>query len=908
MQFILYINKINSMALQDVVSNSAKEIKDALKNSTDSTNTEYISSAQYNSKPINDIYGADMDIVVNTQSGSKAKVDRLNILPSNVAFEFNTYKNWAPFSILTQPINMEIEQEGETYEDEKGVITYSKIVTMDDTGSAGPIGRRSLFNLYTAVTDTNELLMSNNSPLLDIRTDEDYVNNRRLFARTCDIKSLVAASASGMLGVETYNWSDFMYCKYLGKVSNEYMITLRRFPYPPGDHINVINEYESGSENTKHPGDIGRMITWLGTPGNEMSNILKYTVNIPYKRFDAKIEEIDEDKQHDGEGILGSLMSLGEKRNADIYKQGLGGDQQLNLLRNTLGLIPKVGNAASSLIADSPTSYKQWQTNYDANKSYGPLDVITTAYQRRGAQDGGLEFEQNIQLQFEYEMRSYDGVNAKAAMLDLIANVLATCYTTGKFWGGAYRFLGASASNVFANNPAFMERNGNMAEHTKRIADMMTGSSYTNENADASKRMSDYMDRSHGDSGIASSNSSGNTPNNIINGVTQVVSNLFSNFSNLIQNAGSSLGALLYGGLVNKLGRPAVLCVNSLLSDAPTGLWHLTIGNPKAPIMTMGNMYIKECSIEHTGPLGLDGFPTGLKVNVTLSHAKPRDNTAIERMYMQGDYRIYSPMGTKIEKMYKGAPLLSSLSKFRNTAVKKNLSKEQIKNQKRRFYIPDNIPEDKVSSLTDDGILTYGLQRYFGTSNSTNYLNIISREALFGSTRTDEANEHDNVTDVMKSTEQKIKDLERDIKDAESKQKEINDKMGVTFSGADIYDGDGSTKTTIKMNQDGSITLLDTLNKDESIDIIFDENDGLMYKKGNEWATITDKELEDKLKQIARDGWAVSEDGANKRWNNGLKKVTMQNIDEYVKSRKDYFEQKALIQTYKEQLGVLKSK
>ena len=87
----------------------------------------------------------------------------------------------------------------------------------------------------------------------------------------------------------------------------------------------------------------------------------------------------------------------------------------------------------------------------------------------------------------------------------------------------------------------------------------------------------------------------------------------------------NDVGGMLLSGRLNELGRPVKAATNSLLSPAPVGLWHVTIGNPKAPIMSIGNMVITDCAIEHYGPLGIDDFPTGLKVSVTLSRGKPRD-------------------------------------------------------------------------------------------------------------------------------------------------------------------------------------------------------------------------------------------------------------------------------------------
>ena len=56
----------------------------------------------------------------------------------------------------------------------------------------------------------------------------------------CSVKDLVEASREGLLGKSTYDYSDFMYCKHLGKVPNNYLITLRRFPLPVDDYISTL--------------------------------------------------------------------------------------------------------------------------------------------------------------------------------------------------------------------------------------------------------------------------------------------------------------------------------------------------------------------------------------------------------------------------------------------------------------------------------------------------------------------------------------------------------------------------------------------------------------------------------------------------------------------------------------------
>ena len=96
--------------------------------------------------------------------------------------------------------------------------------------------------------------------------------------------------------------------------------------------------------------------------------------------------------------------------------------------------------------------------------------------------------------------------------------------------------------------------------------------------------------------------------------------------------------------LKDTLGRPQMYAFNSILTGDNTGLWHVTIGNPRNPIAVMGNMILTDAKVTQYGPLGMDDFPTGLKVTVTLKHARPRDMVDIQKMYTRGIAAIYTPI------------------------------------------------------------------------------------------------------------------------------------------------------------------------------------------------------------------------------------------------------------------------
>ena len=182
------------------------------------------------------------------------------------------------------------------------------------------------------------------------------------------------------------------------------------------------------------------------------------------------------------------------------------------------------------------------------------------------------------------------------------------------------------------------------------------------------------------------------------------------NILDTIKKLANNLGGMLISGFLNKMGRPQKVMYNALLSPAPIGFWHVTIGNPRHPIMSIGNMVITDCSIEHCGPLGIDDFPTGLKVTVSLDRGKPRDLRDIEKLYMHGTDRIYSSMGDKVFDMYKNAKL------YKDTRTNPDSYKPVTK------YATINIPADSKSkptiSMPDYDSINLSLMKYFGTTDT----------------------------------------------------------------------------------------------------------------------------------------------------------------------------------------------
>jgi hypothetical protein len=307
---------------------------------------------------------------------------------------------------------------------------------------------------------------------------------------------------------------------------------------------------------------------------------------------------------------------------------------------------------------DGGVPYKGYQDWRDSTKIYGPVDAIKHTYMRN---DEGLTFDQKLTLVFEYELKSYNGINPRQAMLDLLSNVLNVTYTTGTFFGGSHRATGAHQSNLFANLNIFKCKGG----------------------------FTDFVDAFAKDIGEVGKRISGQTQK-----------------SGGIKETLNQIGGMLLAGLLNSFGRPQKAMFNSLLSPAPTGFWHVTIGNPKHPIMSIGNMIITNTTIEHMGPLGLDDFPTGLKVTVDLTRGKPRDLRDIEKLYMQGNDRVYHPMGDKVFDMYVNAEAYKSAKKSGSPY-----------NPKTKTATVDTTGSTPTIKLNDNKILKT-MKKYFGTDDA----------------------------------------------------------------------------------------------------------------------------------------------------------------------------------------------
>jgi hypothetical protein len=88
---------------------------------------------------------------------------------------------------------------------------------------------------------------------------------------------------------------------------------------------------------------------------------------------------------------------------------------------------------------DPNSGEDRFGTTY-ANFVIGPVNVVN----KTNVRDMGLKFENDIKLNFEYELKSLNYVNPKIAMIDTISNMLTMTTNNAQFFGGI-----AFGTNVF---------------------------------------------------------------------------------------------------------------------------------------------------------------------------------------------------------------------------------------------------------------------------------------------------------------------------------------------------------------------------------------------------------------------------------------------------------------------------
>lgn len=401
---------------------------------------------------------------------------------------------------------------------------------------------RSLFNKYQLFRHKG--ISGENYPL----TDTDSASRRDIYENRTG-RQLV----ENPKGASIYIPEDFLWVDKYNVLPFDRMITMRRFAYPVFDDI-------FGSIQTEP--DVGRLVGFSDQDTNKLSDIMSFSFGMRFKELKSATEQAR--MEGDQNGVDGYMKSVLKYVDPKFGQEAMLGKNALN-----------------------------YDPLHDSNKVYGPVDSISETHIR----DVGMDFNHELELKFEYTLKSKGGVNPRAAFVDILSNVFAVCTNNAKFWGGARYWVGPRPTK-YLNDLKFLSATN--------------FDQFMNKSQVSFKSM---LGNFGGDGASA---------------------------KDTLKNVATNAANLGLGKLLDKVGRPGIPVMNSLLTGTPIGEWHITIGDPMNPTMVMGNMILTNTQIAFdTDMLGNDGFPTKFSVTCSLKHAMPRGQAEIESMFNAGKGRTY---------------------------------------------------------------------------------------------------------------------------------------------------------------------------------------------------------------------------------------------------------------------------
>jgi hypothetical protein len=424
-----------------------------------------------------------------------------------------------------------------------------------------------------------------------VKTEIDLINEDKSKSSNPTAAQIVtwAADSAGINNTTTlaptpYQWNDFLWCQWYGKIPNNRMLTLRRYPIPVEDNLQV-------NEKAGPLIPLAQAVTWWGEDtGNSLSDILGITYG-----FKWDTPKRSEDIQNiDGNAItVDSLLNIpGMNENFKKILQSFVFIDGQNPYAGT-----DFDKASQDWIKSSYNTGPYW------NRVAGPINVIDT-HEIRGR---GYTFTHEIKLKFSYKTRAYSNINPKIAMLDLITNFLALTHNKAEFWGGGLRYF-QKTGYILPGLPSDKFEKGDFVGGIKDVINYI---------AKTGQGKAQGIAKALGEMSLGTKKS-----------------------EELLKELGDSLDSSktvqsIAARTIKDLIR-APLSMRTFLDGRAVGEWHLTVGNPMNPFAVVGNLCLVSTQIKFSESLGLDDFPTQIDFTVTLKPGRPRAKQDIESMFNLG--------------------------------------------------------------------------------------------------------------------------------------------------------------------------------------------------------------------------------------------------------------------------------
>ena len=477
-----------------------------------------------------------------------------------------------------------------------GLTDFTKVTYSSDNGNpeeSGYTGRyNSIFNgtkfFYRPIVDQED-------QTTDSTTGESTTNvgsGKRHQPDQTGIDDLYDISTNSIIDYTQQNQlealrlrpSDFAYLRDFGVYPNNRLAVVRRFRSP------VENDLTSTRQSP-----ISTIVSWIP---DEQDDFFSFTTN-------------EEWKQYDTEDPLGDLTDIFNR----IFKKATGidiGGESNGMIGGMANLFP-IGGIAEALQTTVVNYFLGDEDSNGTNFRYDNLPFGNPNFMGESAyrEMGSIRSEISIPVKVVYELKYINNVDPTIVFMDIIQNLLRFSSSQSVFYISQ---SGGRNINEFFNK----YKNGDWIGAIKIVVDAIV-----------------------------------NTVKRLVNDISNIIDTLKEVSIGAIKSATGFLtgdGELTDEGQaqINSqrqsiLNGLATIGASSLaryriefakIIPAATGAhsapWHLTLGNPKNPFFSSGDMIVESSEIKMGNVLGFNDLPTRIEFNFTVKSAR---NLGIQEIF-----------------------------------------------------------------------------------------------------------------------------------------------------------------------------------------------------------------------------------------------------------------------------------
>lgn len=403
------------------------------------------------------------------------------------------------------------------------------------------------------------------------------------------------------------NYADFAYLKNLGVYPNNRLIVARRFEAPVSDDLTTLNT--KVSDDTIRP--ISTLVSWV--PDNK--EFIKFDYGENWTDGEASFRELLNE--------LGQDILMGDNKGGKLGNMLSGAANGVSLFGWTEGLQLDVFKA---LGMSDLASFQHPYGNPNLIR-----ESMRRATTRKEERFSGLKCKFEVEMEVEYEQKFINGIDPTIVYYDIIANALTFGTSESKF-----QFKGDAADdfNQFLNNLT----SGNSERVKKALLDFVSALSEAIRNV--AKTMIDKIKGSFSKSDRTSSIINDDTKQKAVDDANAAEKEKQKSEATKPYELLQDIGFSVLQGMVSKY-KVRIMGIVNALTGSPSAPWHVTIGNPKRPIFSSGDMLVEEVTITMGKLLAFNDLPSSIKINFKLKSARNIGAQEIFKKLNCGKERTY---------------------------------------------------------------------------------------------------------------------------------------------------------------------------------------------------------------------------------------------------------------------------